>query len=95
VDDKELLIAACDGGGDIMYVRYLGGTELQAGERQFVKQDDPRSLALWKGALDELVGFGLVEVLGYREEIYRVTREGWSAYDVLKPSATPTPTTAR
>jgi TIR domain len=88
---KEMLIAACEGEGKIIHLRWLGGTEIRAGTQQFVKQDDPRSLALWKGALEELVGFGLVEDVGYRGEIFRVTREGWSAFDMLKPSGTPAP----
>jgi hypothetical protein len=89
---QELLIAACDNGGDIMYIRYLGGTQFQTGQRQFVTGTDPRSLALWKGALDELIGFGLVEPVGIRGEIFRVTREGWSVSDALKPSAAPAAT---
>jgi hypothetical protein len=90
---KELLVAACEGNGDVMFFRWLGGTELKAGTRQFLKPDDPRGLARWKGALDELVQFGLAEPVGQREEIYRVTREGWAAYDALGP-ALPTPTEA-
>lgn len=83
---KELLVAACQDNGDIMFFRWLGGRELKAGTKQFLKPDDPRSLALWKGALDELIGFGLVEPVGTRGEIFRITREGWSVSDALKPS---------
>lgn len=80
-----LLSAACEGNGEIMFFRWLGGRELKAGTRQFLMADDPRSLALWKGALDELVQFGLVQSVGSRDEIYRVTREGWNVYDTLAP----------
>jgi hypothetical protein len=83
---QELLLAACANGGDIMYIKYLGGTQFQTGQRPFATGTDPRSLALWKGALDELVSYGLVEPVGFRGEIFRVTREGWSVSDTLQPS---------
>ncbi len=89
---KVLLLAACKDSGEratIMYLRYLGGIELQAGGRSFIKQGDARSAAHWKGALDELVQFGLVESLGYKGEVFEVTREGWKACDELNQTAVP------
>jgi len=85
---KDLLLAACEDQkqrATIIYVRYLGGIELQAGSRNFIHPDDARSAALWKGALDELVNFGLVEALSYKQEVFEVTREGWVVYDQIKP----------
>lgn len=81
---QELLLAACDNGGDIMYIKYLGGTMFQTGQKPLQTGTDARSLATWKGALDELIGFGLVEPVGLRGEIFRATREGWATADTLR-----------
>ena len=79
----ELLVAACKDSGDIMYIAHLGGTKIQAGKRNFVNQGDPRSLAHWRGALDELEQHAFIESLGHQRVIYRVTRQGWSAFDEI------------
>ncbi|HJZ55562.1 MAG TPA: hypothetical protein VKE74_11410 [Gemmataceae bacterium] len=42
-----------------------------------------RNTAMWKGGLDELRQFGLVEPLGSKEEVFEVTREGWLVYEQL------------
>src|SRR5207248_1234401 len=86
---KELLIAACEGeasrAGMIVQTLSSGGLHIQAGVRNFVNRGDPRSEATWKGALDELRSLGLVEPLGNKESVFRITREGWTVYDQIKP----------
>jgi hypothetical protein len=85
---KQLLIAACGSSEQravIMYVRTLGGDHIQAGGRGMAVPDDPRSVATWKGALDELEQLGLVEALGYKREVFEVTRRGWEVFDQVNP----------
>lgn len=87
---KQLLIAACSGADQratIAHVRTLGGVYIQAGGRQMAETKNARSVAVWKGALDELEGFGLVEPLSDKREIYEVTRKGWEVFDQIDQTA--------
>jgi hypothetical protein len=86
---KQLLIAACISGSDratILYVRTLGGVYIQAGGKNMPNSSDARSVAIWKGALDELRGLSLIESLGHKGEVFQVTRKGWEVFDQIKPS---------
>ncbi|MFO0801865.1 MAG: DUF4062 domain-containing protein, partial [Gemmataceae bacterium] len=77
-DAQELLVAAKNADGHILYVRYMGGSALQAGNRNFIEpQNSPREDARWKGALDELLERRLVEALGYKGETFQVTKLGY------------------
>ena len=89
-EGKELLIAACQADGHIMSVAYLGGHSIQVGQRQLIQDPSARTLARWKGALEELMRFGLIADQGYQREIFEVTREGWTVFDQLAgPESTP------
>ncbi|MBI2286138.1 MAG: DUF4062 domain-containing protein [Nitrosomonadales bacterium] len=82
---KELLLEAVAGGGDILVIAWMGGSTVQANGRNFVEPNDPRSRAIWEGAVDELDRNGLVQSVGHKGEIFRVTREGYDAADLLRP----------
>lgn len=82
---KELLLDAVAGGGDILVIAWMGGSTVQANGRNFVEPNDPRSRAIWEGAVDELDQNGLVQSVGHKGEIFRVTREGYDAADLLRP----------
>ena len=82
---QELLLAAVVGGGDILVIAWMGGSTVQANSRNFVEPNDPRSRAIWEGAVDELDRNGLVQPVGHKREIFRVTREGYDAADLLRP----------
>ena len=45
---------------------------------------NPRSEARWEGALNDLLDLGLVENLGGRGEMFKVTREGFEVADSLE-----------
>lgn len=80
----ELLLAAVAGGGNILVVAWMGGSTVQANDRNFVEPNDPRSRAIWEGAVDELHRIGLVQRVGVKGEVFRVTREGYEAADLLR-----------
>lgn len=81
-DAKDLLVGAAQADGHILYLRYLGGSCIQAGNRNFINpENNPREEARWKAALDELVERGLVETLGYKGETFRVTNLGYQVAD--------------
>lgn len=82
---KELLLEAVTGGGDIMVIAWIGGSTVQANGRNFVEPNEPRSRAIWEGAVNELDRKGLVQAVGHKGEIFRVTREGYDAADLLRP----------
>lgn len=82
---KELLLEAVAGGGDILVIASMGGSTVQANDRNFVEPNDPRSRAIWEGAVDELDQNGLVQSIRHEGVIFRVTREGYDAADLLRP----------
>ena len=80
----QLLIEAIAGGGDVMVIGWLGGSAVQANGKNFVEQSNPRSRAIWEGAVDELVREDLLQAVGHKGEVFRVTRQGYEAADLLK-----------
>jgi len=88
---RELLIqASLDKEGYIFRFESLGGLNIQTNGREFVEQGSPRSLALWDGALKELIREDLLQDSGQKGEIYRLTGRGYGVADLLiSKSATP------
>jgi hypothetical protein len=79
-----LLAAATEGDGVIMRLAHLGGTDIQAGGRNFVESNDRRSVAKWEAAVDELERNGLIEDKSGKQEVYFVTHEGYRVSDSLQ-----------
>ena len=85
---RELLLAGASAqDGRILNLRTMGGTSISAGKRQFVEPGNPRSEATWEGALQALVRAGLIEDVGHKREIYRVTAKGYEIADLLRTAA--------
>jgi hypothetical protein len=84
---KILLAAAAEGDGIVIHLAHLGGTDIQAGGRNFVESNDRRSIAKWEAAVDELERHGLTEDKAGKRELYFVTHEGYRVADGL-PTAT-------
>lgn len=80
---KVLLAAAAEGDGIIMHLAYLGGTDIQAGGRNFLESKDRQSIAKWEAAVDELERHGLTEDKAGKRELFFVTHEGYRAADGL------------
>jgi hypothetical protein len=83
-DAKALLVAAKQDEGRIMYVQYMGGSDMQAGHKNFIVPYSDREEARWRAALDELHGHGLVEDVGYKGEIFRLTKLGYEVADEIE-----------
>jgi hypothetical protein len=75
-DAKRLLLAAATTDGHIIHVRHSGGTEVQAGKKNFIAKQTPREVARWRSALQELITHALVEERGYKGEVFEVTYDG-------------------
>tara|TARA_R110002049_G_scaffold300015_1_gene490551 strand:- start:1238 stop:2329 length:1092 start_codon:yes stop_codon:yes gene_type:complete len=63
--------------------RMMAGHELSAGGICFTNTGDERSEAKWEGGLEQLEQCGFAEDLGYKREVFRLTREGYGAADEL------------
>ena len=84
---KELLIEASqDGNGHVMMFRYLGGMSVETNGRNFVEQGNPRSEAIWEGAVHELCDLALLQERGYKGEVFSITNDGYHVVDVLRQS---------
>jgi len=88
-DAKTLLVAAKESEGRIMYIQYMGGSAIQAGNKNFIQPaDSDREEARWKAALDELRGHNLVEDVGYKGEVFRLTKLGYEVADEIDAKKT-------
>jgi hypothetical protein len=67
-----------------MVIAWMGGSAVQANRKNFVEPNNSRSRAIWEGAVEELVREGLLQPVGHKGEVYRVTRQGYDAGDLLK-----------
>ncbi|MEA2876964.1 MAG: hypothetical protein QOF14_2160 [Hyphomicrobiales bacterium] len=79
-----LVEASLDRGGNILHVKFIGGEEIQTNGKQFIQDGDARSRAIWVSALSELSNLGLVRDLGWKGEVYELTREGFDVAEVLQ-----------
>ena len=78
-DSVELLTSAASTDGQIVFMRYGGGASLSAGNRNFITSESPREEARWKAAVEELLNYGLIEDMGYKRQIFQVTKAGYDA----------------
>lgn len=79
---QELLRNAASGDGNILHLKFIGGEQIQAGGRAFIEDSNPRSAATWGAAIQELVSEGFVQPVGYKREMFKVTREGYDFFDL-------------
>lgn len=82
-ESKVLLAAAAQGDGTVTRVTYLSGTDVQAGNHNFVENNDRRSVAKWEAAVDQLEEYGLTEDKAGKREIYFLTDGGYRVADGL------------
>lgn len=80
-----LLEATKDQSGLVTSIITSEGAFVETNGRQFVEEQNPRSVARWKDAVEELVRNELLEKQGYRGETYRVTHKGYAIADGLRP----------
>jgi hypothetical protein len=81
---RELLIGAVtDRNGQIMYLRFMGGTEISANGRNFIDDPSPRAVARWEGAINELESLKLIDALSPKREVFSVTDRGYAFAESL------------
>jgi len=62
----------------------LDGTTLQTNSFDFLTNGGAREEVRWEAALNELIDRRLVEVIGFKDEVFRVTHLGYQIADLLK-----------
>lgn len=84
-DAKELLLEASnDPNGNIVKLILLDGTTLQTNSFDFLTNGGAREEVRWEAALNELIDRRLVEIIGFKDEVFRVTHLGYQIADLLK-----------
>ena len=83
---RELLKEAAAGDGTIRHRLYLGGENIHANGRPMLPDVKPRTVALWKGGIEDLQRGGYIEDSGHKGEVFKVTREGYETAEELSTS---------
>lgn len=84
---RELLLqSAEDKNGIVMRVLTMGGLGIQTNGRQFVERGNPRSEAEWDGALTKLRELELVQDMGHKGEVFKMTDAGYQIAALLRAS---------
>ena len=81
---RKLLEAAVAGDGIITHRRFVSGEAIQANGKQLLPNNDPRTIALWNGGINDLLHRGYIEDTQHKREFFKVTREGYEAVDKLQ-----------
>ena len=80
-----LLAYASEDQGEIIVIRDILGTHVQAGIWDLTGAEaSARTIARWEAAVEELLRLALIKRTGRRDRIYGVTHRGYEAADVIK-----------
>ena len=80
---KAILKEATSGDGRIMHLRYHSGDKIHMNGKNVIPDQNPRTVALWVGGLEDLRRRRYIKDLGHKGELLEVTREGYEAADEL------------
>ena len=80
---ETLLKVAAAGDGRIWHPRISGGEIIQASNNSMLPDQDPRTIALWEGGIEDLLRRRYIKDIGAKGEMFEVTREGYDAADEL------------
>lgn len=75
--------ASADAHGTILYVSYIGGTDIQTNGKNVIPSGERREVAKWEQALEELVNLGLVIARGHKGEFFEVSNFGYQIADMI------------
>jgi hypothetical protein len=78
-----LKAASQDPAGVITRFPYGGGTTIQVNDQVFTEDSNPRSVALWESAIEELEAHGYAKTGSDAREVFSLTRAGFDAGDAL------------
>lgn len=70
-----------DPSGYIRRIDFMGGSAIQTNHKNFVKDDSPRTRAIWEGALHELDNLNLISTTN--GNTYKITREGYEVAEKI------------
>ena len=77
--------AAHDPNGRLLRILSLEGLVIQTNGKGFVEKNNPRSGAIWEGAVADLEAAHLIADRGYKREVFGITREGYEVAELLNP----------
>ena len=77
-----LVEAAKSKDGSILKATTMEGLIIQIDNKQFGEMNNPRSEAIWKDALDLLLRYHLIEGVGRKGQVFKVTRSGYEYVDI-------------
>jgi hypothetical protein len=64
----------------------MSGKCIQVNSENVIESQDPRTVAKWEGALDELEENEFIKDKGYKREVFEVTSKGYNYADKIKNS---------
>ena len=76
--------ASQDNHGTILFVRTFGGTDIQTNGKNLVPEQNPRIVAQWESALNELLNTDLIVERGQKGEVFQVTSLGYQIADMIE-----------
>ena len=81
-----LVYAADDSGGQIMMVNSItrSGPSISTRSWEFTAEDSAKESARWKGVVEKLERYGLVEAANYKHQVLTVTDQGYKAAETAK-----------
>lgn len=85
--EKEILkLAAVDKNAQIMRLTYIGGREIQIGNKK-LGMDDNREFLKYDNALESLINKKLIHDISKKGEIFELTHKGWELISTLNFAA--------
>lgn len=75
--------ASLDPHGTILYVRYIGGTDIQTNGKNVIPSKERRDVAKWEEALQNLVDLDLLVARGHKGEMFEVSNRGYQVAEMI------------
>ena len=69
--------------GMVMNEPSMNDHHVYAGHKQMIPDQEPRTVALWKGGLEDLQRRRYIKDIGHEGKVFEVTREGYDAADEI------------
>ncbi len=82
--EQELLVAAAGDDGYVLSAGHKQGHDVQAGGRNFTQNANPRTIEKYKAAVRKLVERRYLEAQGHKNEVFKVSHEGYEAADKIR-----------
>lgn len=79
-----LMEASQDSNGQILKMSALGGTFIiQTNRNNLIRDNNAKEKAIWESALGELIANDLAKEIGYKDEMFQLTRYGYEIAEIL------------